>query len=161
MKPAIRPGFKLLKAGLMVLVLGLASQSGFANTDFARLRQSPTQQMITLDVEQIVKGVVKSEDGSVMPGVNIYLKNGNEGTVSDENGKFEFPKKLETGDVLIFSFIGYEKVEYIVSDELNEPIEITMIFDSGMIMGKVAVDEVYAEPTHGIQKVWLKIKSVF
>lgn len=159
-EPFINPGFKLLKAGLLVLMMGLVSHSGFANHEREKSNQVAIQRMVTLAAEHIVKGVIKSEDGGLMPGVNIYLKNGDEGTISDEDGEFEFPRKLKSGEVLVFSFIGYEKVEYVVLGELTEPIEITMVFDTHIILGKVAIDDVYEEPG-GIQKIFRKVKRVF
>ncbi len=155
---SINPGFKLLKAGLLVLMMGLVGQPAFA-TDRERI-QPQIHLASSLEVEQVVKGIVKSEEGEPIPGVNIYLKDGTEGTVSNAEGKFEFPRKLKSGEVLVFSFIGYQEVEYVVKGELSEPIEITMIFDTHIILGKVAVEEVYEEPSR-IQKIFRKVKRVF
>jgi hypothetical protein len=75
-----------------------------------------------------ISGTVKfSEDNEPAPGVNIYLKGATaQGTYSAANGQFEFPRKLKTGDVLVFSFIGRKSLEYIVPDQTAGPIEIVM-----------------------------------
>ncbi|MDR1865776.1 MAG: TonB-dependent receptor [Bacteroidales bacterium] len=60
----------------------------------------------------VVSGTVYDETGSTMPGVTIYLKDKiGIGTASDTDGKFSI--KTSRGDVIIFSFVGYEPVEYL------------------------------------------------
>ena len=54
---------------------------------------------------QKINGVVKSTDGTFLPGVNIVVAGTNRGTVTDVNGHFELEAK--EGDVLIFSSIGF------------------------------------------------------
>ena len=57
-----------------------------------------------------VKGSVSDDNGPLL-GASINLKNSKVGTVSDENGAFTFPKALQPGDILVFSFLGYEMKE--------------------------------------------------
>ena len=61
-----------------------------------------------------VKGVINSEIGP-LDGVSIYLKNSKSGTVSKADGSFTFPSQLQEGDVLIFSYLGYEKKSLIIN----------------------------------------------
>jgi len=64
-------------------------------------------------IEKMVTGVVTSESGERLPGVNVVIKGTQRGTATDENGSF----RLEVADdnsVLIFSFIGYVKQEVLV-----------------------------------------------
>ena len=61
-----------------------------------------------------VKGVINSEIGP-LDGVSIYLKNSKTGTVSKADGSFTFPSQLQAGDVLIFSYLGYEKKSLIIN----------------------------------------------
>lgn len=61
-----------------------------------------------------VKGVINSEI-SPLDGVSIYLKNSKTGTVSKADGSFTFPSQLQAGDVLIFSYLGYEKKSLIIN----------------------------------------------
>ncbi|SHG64960.1 carboxypeptidase-like regulatory domain-containing protein [Winogradskyella jejuensis] len=71
-----------------------------------------------------VKGIVKDINGP-LDGVSIYLKGSKAGTVSKANGNFTFPNQLSSGDVLIFSYLGYKK-ESIVIDKDSTFIELTM-----------------------------------
>lgn len=75
-----------------------------------------------------ISGTVRfSEDSVVAPGVNIYLKGSTaEGTYSNENGEFEFPRALKDGDILVFSFIGRKTHEYIVSASTTSPLNIVL-----------------------------------
>jgi hypothetical protein len=63
-----------------------------------------------LDQELTIKGKVTDEKGP-LPGVNIILKGSKIGAITDENGEFTFPKLLSSGDILVFSFLGYDKQE--------------------------------------------------
>ncbi|WP_299361644.1 carboxypeptidase-like regulatory domain-containing protein [Winogradskyella sp.] len=68
--------------------------------------------------ERTITGVVSNEDGP-LPGANITLEGTNVGAVTDGNGEFKFPKKLKSGDVLIFSYLGYETQKIIIDDKTN------------------------------------------
>ncbi|GGI56652.1 carboxypeptidase-like regulatory domain-containing protein [Winogradskyella haliclonae] len=62
-----------------------------------------------------VKGIVNSEIGP-LDGVSIYLKNSKTGTVSKADGSFTFPSQLKAGDVLIFSYLGYDKQSVVITE---------------------------------------------
>lgn len=62
---------------------------------------------------QTVTGLVSDATGVGLPGVNIHIKGTTKGTTSDLNGKFTI--KASQGDVLVFSFIGYDTQEVKVS----------------------------------------------
>ena len=53
--------------------------------------------------------VTDAKDGSPLPGVNVLVKNGGNGAITDTDGKYTI-KALAT-DVLVISFIGYETIE--------------------------------------------------
>jgi len=164
----IRPGFSLLKAGLISLFVFLASRPSFAapTNERAKLEvvQSFDQQEKNrpVDLDYLIKGVVKSkDDGQPMPGVNILVKGSTEGTISDANGQFVFPRRLKEGDVLIFSFIGFDTMEYVVRKDANETIELTMGLSYSIMLGEVAVEQVYKPKQSGIKRTWQKVKSLF
>jgi Outer membrane receptor for ferrienterochelin and colicins len=52
-----------------------------------------------------VSGVVKAEDASSIPGVNVAIKGTSKGTTTDANGHFAI--ETEDNSILVFSFIGY------------------------------------------------------
>lgn len=66
-----------------------------------------------------VTGVVRDVAGETMPGVSIYVKNTNRGTISDINGKFSI--NLIPGETITFSMVGYNMHTVVVSRvaELN------------------------------------------
>ena len=63
--------------------------------------------------ELSVSGKVTDTSGEPIPGVNVVIKGKNKGTSTNFNGKYQI--KVNQGDVLSFSFIGYETVEKPVS----------------------------------------------
>lgn len=61
--------------------------------------------------EKNLSGVV-TDEGFPMPGVSVVLVGTSEGTQTDMDGKYSL--KVKTGDVVLFSFIGYKDVRYTV-----------------------------------------------
>lgn len=73
-----------------------------------------------------VSGQVMDADTSEpLPGVNIVLKGTSTGTVTDVSGNYsiEIP---EGNAVLIFSFVGYEKLEVSVGDQTNINVRLQL-----------------------------------
>ena len=68
--------------------------------------------------ERTISGLVVNEDGP-LPGVNITLNGSRTGATTDFQGEFTFPKKLKAGDVLIFSYLGYETQKITIDDKTN------------------------------------------
>ena len=67
----------------------------------------------TLQIE--ITGTVADEDGLPMIGVNIIVKNNpTVGTITDANGNFSV--QAQTGDTLVFSYIGMETQEVLLTD---------------------------------------------
>lgn len=58
-----------------------------------------------------LKGKVIDETGAPMVGVNVIVKETGYGFITDANGVFSMPGP-EKDEVLVFSFIGFEKLEY-------------------------------------------------
>lgn len=59
-----------------------------------------------------IAGTVMDDTGEPLPGASVYIKDKpSAGTVSDVEGKFRI--KVEYGDHLVFSFVGFESVEYV------------------------------------------------
>lgn len=105
-----------------------------------------------------VKGTVfYEEDKEPLPGVNVVVKGTTIGTVTDIDGKFEFREPLNTGDVLVFSFIGLVTQEVKISNKLSFDVNLEMVQMEAAFMGEVAVDEVYSSKT----SIWQKVKGLF
>jgi len=106
-------------------------------------------------VEQYtVAGTVLDEENLPLAGVNVVLKGTSEGVVTDFDGKFEFPRKLDVDDVLIFSYIGYNSREYTIVDDVakNKTINITFSLSDISLMGAVEVEGVYESKKNIFQK---------
>nr|WP_295932102.1 TonB-dependent receptor [uncultured Dyadobacter sp.] len=75
---------------------------------------------LTSLAQRTLTGVVTaSEDGTVLPGVNVSIKNTRQGTITDTSGRFSL--SLVRGETLIFSFIGFiaQEVRITGSNEYN------------------------------------------
>lgn len=56
--------------------------------------------------EKVITGkVISAEDGSELPGVNVFLKGVASGTTTDVSGNYKITVPA-TGGTLVFSFIG-------------------------------------------------------
>lgn len=78
---------------------------------------------------QKIKGVVSDSYGP-LPEVNIVLKGTNTGTTTNNKGEFTFPKTLNIGDILIVSYLGYQKQNIEIKE--NTP-KINLILTEEMI----------------------------
>jgi len=67
---------------------------------------------------RIIKGTVSDLKGP-LEGASVVLKNENQGAVTNAKGEFTFPVALETGDVLVISYLGYEAIEYRIKADTN------------------------------------------
>ncbi|KAA6338491.1 TonB-dependent receptor SusC [termite gut metagenome] len=76
----------------------------------------------TLSAQQTtftITGTVYDETGATLQGATVYLKDKiSVGTSSDVNGKFSI--KATRGNMLVFSFMGYQNVEYLVTEEKRD-----------------------------------------
>ena len=151
----IRRGFKPLTIGLACALLLMTGKPAFSQAPTVKEQIESAKYRDNDGVAHIVSGVVKDENGGPMAGASIYLRGTTEGTTTDAEGRFEFPRKLEEGDKLTISFIGYESVEYVVMGTADEHIEISMLV-SVEIIGDLGIDEVYtAKP--GLRQFFKKI----
>ena len=164
-KPSPIGSLILLKAGLAGLLMLLLSRQSNATEINTRPRveqvQTPTRLSNDLPTDSIrISGIVKDEYGVPLPGIYIILQGTTTGIASNADGKFEFPKLLTTGDVLLFSFIGYESQTYVIKETADRELQITMQMNIEMMMGAVAVTNFHEEPT-GLKKFWIKVKGFF
>ena len=141
-------GWNLFNAGILAILLMFATQpaSAFVPTIKNQIESVEIRQN-HLDVPEeeglTIEGIVRDENNDPFPGVNIYVKNQNTiGTVSDKNGKFKLLADVKPGDILVFSFLGYEPVEYVVTKNIPQLLEIVLT-DFQMMMGEVQIEEPY------------------
>jgi len=75
--------------------------------------------------QQTLTGVVKDlVAGDNLPGVNVVVKGTTNGTSSDFDGKFQL-ENIKTGDVLVFSFVGYLNKEVTIGINFNISVSLT------------------------------------
>ena len=63
----------------------------------------------------VTGSVSDSETNEPLPGVNVVVKNTTKGTNTDFDGNFSI-EGVSSGDVLVFSYIGYKSQEISVGD---------------------------------------------
>lgn len=82
------------------------------------------EKTITTSANPIIKveGTVNDSKGQPLPGVSILVKGSTRGTSTDASGKFSI--SVKQGDVLVFTFIGFNQKE--VTIEKNTTINIVM-----------------------------------
>ncbi|WP_075589937.1 SusC/RagA family TonB-linked outer membrane protein [Labilibacter marinus] len=91
--------------------------------------------------KQITGVVTEKESGEPIPGVSVVVKNTTNGTITDIDGNYAL--QVKTGDVVVYSFIGYTNQEVTVTDQT----QITVALANDV----VSLDEIVAVG-YGVQK---------
>jgi hypothetical protein len=82
--------------------------------------------------------------------------------VTDSKGHFIFPQRLQPGDRLVFSFIGFNTYEYTVKgSSASEEIIIDMKVDEIAYLGGVIVGGVRTTNYISFRRWWWKLKGWF
>ena len=93
---------------------------------------------ITMVAQQTLNGVVReATTGNSLPGVNVVVKGTSKGTSSDFDGKFQL-NNIKTGDVLVFTFVGYQNKEVTIGSSFNISValeESSQRLDEVVIIG--------------------------
>ncbi|MBO9632470.1 MAG: TonB-dependent receptor [Chitinophagaceae bacterium] len=87
-------------------------------TIFIRLKPKPApqkDQLLIMPVAHVVTGYVRDNTGAPLQGATITIKGTTISTATGNKGYFAF--QAEPGQVLVFSFVGFETVEAIVPAE--------------------------------------------
>lgn len=109
--------------------------------------------------EFVVKGVVLlADDNSPLAGANIHLKGTSIGTASDAQGEFQFPKKLNVGDILIFSFVGMKTIEYPITAESAAKFSVIMEMEDFTMVGALDSDGLFTVKKRGLSRIFAGIK---
>lgn len=79
----------------------------------------------TMFAQQTLNGLVKElATGENLPGVNVVVKGNTNGTSTDFDGKFRL-NNIKSGDVLVFSFVGYLSKEITITTNFNITVNLT------------------------------------
>jgi len=76
-----------------------------------------------IKVQRTVSGIIKDEQGLVLPGVNIKIKGSNLGTSTNQNG--EFSLEVEDNTTLVITYIGFLTQEIHVGSQST--IQVVLI----------------------------------
>ena len=82
-----------------------------------------------------VTGRVVDEKGAGLPGVNVVIKGGSNGTQTDSDGKFSL--SVPEGTTLVFSFVGYTSQEVVVGSQTT--INLALVPDAKALSEVVVV----------------------
>ncbi|MBT1686817.1 carboxypeptidase-like regulatory domain-containing protein [Dawidia soli] len=149
----IRPGLTLIRAGILGLLLLFTTRpAGSKNIPsvmppIEATQDTPSREASAASTthERWFKGVVRDESGAPMPGASIIRKGTTQGTVTDAEGRFDFPNMLKAGDVLVVYYLGFEPLEYLISHSTPAFIEISLTADYISIAGELVLDAPYEE----------------
>lgn len=78
----------------------------------------------TARAQLVVEGQVKDDTGEPLVGVNILVKGINSGSITDSDGEFSI-KAPNKNSTLVFSFIGFETLEFPLNGKSNIVVEMT------------------------------------
>ncbi|KIA87749.1 TonB-dependent receptor [Flavobacterium sp. AED] len=87
-----------------------------------------------LFAQKEISGVVKDNAGAALPGVNIIEKGTNNGVSTDIDGVYKI--KVKDGATLIFSYVGYNKVERAAT---STTINVALSEEGGQNLQEVVV----------------------
>ena len=73
---------------------------------------------ISLHSQSKVSGEVKDEFGDPIAYANVFFKDSNDGTITNENGRF-YLETFETHSFVVFSFVGYKTLEIELREKNN------------------------------------------
>ena len=90
---------------------------------------------LTFAQSKTVTGTVDDEAGLPLPGVNVIVQGTNNGTQTDFDGNFSI--QAASGQVLVFTFIGMERVESAVG--ASNTINVTLVQDAESLREVVVV----------------------
>lgn len=74
-------------------------------------------------VRKNISGKVTDDKGEPLVGVNIKVKGTERGSTSDVNGDFKL--EADKGDILVFTYLGFVKLEVKVEDKSNVSVVMT------------------------------------
>ena len=106
---------------------------------------------ISFAQEKAISGLVTDSNGISIPGVNVNVKGSKGGVQTDFDGKFSI--KVQTGDVLVFSFVGMRNKEALASAGMT----VKMIEDAqtleGVVVTALGIKREKKSLGYGTQKV--------
>jgi len=78
--------------------------------------------------EREISGVVQDKDGILLPGVSVFVKDTDKGTVTNFDGEFNLSIPDKTSPILVFSSLGFITQEIILGN--NDVLNVKMDTDT-------------------------------
>lgn len=100
--------------------------AGFLQTGFVGVYAMTDEVLSVTQQSLVIKGTVMDVNHEPLIGVNVSVKGTTNGAITDFDGQFTL--NVKAGDVLVFSYIGYQKQE--ISVQNGKPLEIVLQEDS-------------------------------
>ena len=79
-----------------------------------------------------VSGQVKDEFGDPIAYANVFFKDSNDGTITNENGRF-YLETYETYSFVVFSFVGYKTLEIELIEKNNFKMDVVLEEESASL----------------------------
>ena len=79
-----------------------------------------------------VSGQVKDEFGDPIAYANVFFKDSNDGTITNENGRF-YLETFETHSFVVFSFVGYKTLEIELREKNNFKMDVVLEEESASL----------------------------
>jgi iron complex outermembrane receptor protein len=114
--------FKKINHNTFIILSIKEEEPQATDPDIEMSRQAGVKQTIT--AVRFLKGKVIAADGSALSNVSVQIKGSLKGVVTNNKGEFDLMGN--TGDVLVFSFVGYRKKEIIIDDKLPDFLTATL-----------------------------------
>src|SRR5690606_29808044 len=76
--------------------------------------------------QELIKGIVKDESGSSLPGATVVIKGTNKYALSDASGSFALAAGRELPVTLHISSVGYKTQDIEVYELPDEPLEVLL-----------------------------------
>lgn len=104
----------------LTCLLLYASANLFAAVKTEKIGAIPALRPLSLGLNKLyfletIKGTVKDDKGGTLPGVSVKVKSSGQTTQTNASGQYSITAKA--GDVLVFSYIGYQSKEVSISSQ--------------------------------------------
>ncbi|MDP4209141.1 MAG: TonB-dependent receptor [Bacteroidota bacterium] len=109
----IRRVMSVVTAFTLIFCINVQLFANYDNPAKKAVKPPEHNKVLALQPNGPLKGTVKDDDQPI-PGVSVMIKGTTKGTVTDINGQFTI--NVTKGDVLVFSFVGYEQKEIAVNN---------------------------------------------
>jgi TonB-linked SusC/RagA family outer membrane protein len=119
---------------ILIFVAGFLQATGIAHAKNEHSGKS-VENAIVQQATRKISGVIKDTQGESIIGVNVKVKGGTVGTITDIDGKFSLD--VSQGAILNISFVGYFPVEVSVGNNTN--LQIVLQEDAKLLEEVVVV----------------------